>query len=501
MKRIAIAGFAHETNTFSPFPTTYEDFATKTGPFTGIVRWDEVKHLKGQRVNDASLGFINTADALGYETVYILGTSTNPSNQVSKDAFDRIVSLIIEETQAQGKFDAMYLDLHGAMVYEGFNDGETEIVRRIQTALGNIPVFTSFDLHGNITQECFELTAAMVGCREYPHVDMYETGERVAKLVHHTFEGKPLFKAFRRIPFIPVLSRMSTFTEPCKTIYASINEVERNPDVLCGTIMEGFPPSDTYHTGPTVFAYATTQAAADWAAEHMYDAFLAKESEITSDLPGPAEAVKQAIALAEKADKAVLLSDVLDNPGGGSSSDTVWILEELIKQNAPASALGFVYDVETAEAAHAAGEGAQITVDLGGKLTPGHQPLHATFTVEKIYAGAMDGHGPLVQGIKLSLGKIAHLSIANVHVVVVSERIQAADSAPFRVLGIDPAAMKILVLKSSNHFRADFESLASHIMYVNAPAAMVENSADVDYHNLMEGIRLGGNGPAFKRKA
>jgi microcystin degradation protein MlrC len=499
MKRIAVAGFSHETNTFSPIPTTYDDFATKTGPFTGIVRWEEVKHLKGQRLNDASLGFMNTAEKLGFETIYILGTSTAPSNQVSKDAFDRIVNMIIEETRAQGDMDAMYLDLHGAMVYEGYHDGETEIVRRIKDALGGIPIFTSFDLHGNIAKECFDLATAMVGCREYPHVDMYETGERVAHLLDHYFKGEPLYKAFRRIPFIPVLSRMSTFTEPCKSIYASINDVEKNSEVLCGTIMEGFPPSDTYHTGPSVFAYACTQEAADWAVEQMYTACLSKESEIVSDLPGAEEAVRLAIELSKKADKPVILADGLDNPGGGSSSDTVWILEELVKQKAPETALGFIYDVDSASKAYEAGEGAEITLDLGGKLTPGHTPFHGTFTVEKVFDGVMEGHGPLVKGVKMSFGKIALLKIGNVHIVVVSDRTQAADSAPFRVLGLDPEAMQILVLKSSNHFRADFEPISSEILYVSAPSAMIEDPAEVDYKHLMEGIRLGGNGPLFHR--
>jgi microcystin degradation protein MlrC len=499
MKRIAVAGFSHETNTFSPIPTTYEDFATKTGPFTGIVRWDEVKELKGQRLNDASLGFINTAESLGYETVFILSTSTNPSNQVSKDAFDQIVGMIIDGIREKGRFDAVYLDLHGAMVYEDFNDGETEIVRRIKDALDGIPVFTSYDLHGNITLECFQMATAMVGCREYPHIDMYETGERVARLADHYFQGEPLFKAFRRIPFIPVLSRTSTFTEPFKSIYASIDEVEKNSEVLSGTIMEGFPPSDTYHTGPTVFAYARTQAAADWAVEQMYSTFMAKESEVTSELPGPEEAVRMAIDLSQKEDKPVILADGLDNPGGGSASDSVWILEELVKQDAPDTALGFIYDVDTANKAHEAGEGALITINLGGKLTPGHTPFHGTFNVERLYDGVLEGHGPLVKGVKMSLGKIALLRTGNVRIVVVSERVQAADSAPFRALGLNPEAMQILVLKSSNHFRADFEPIASAIFYVSAPSAMIEDPAEVNYTNLMEDIRLGGNGPPFHK--
>jgi microcystin degradation protein MlrC len=500
MRRIAIAGFSHETNTFSPFPTTYEDFTSRTGPFTGIIGPEEVLPLKGQRFNIASLGFINTVEGEGYETVFILMTGTSPSNQVSKDAFDRIVELIVDSIAAQGPFDAVYLDLHGAMVYEGYHDGETEIVRRVQSALNGIPVFATFDLHGNIHQMCFENAAGLVGCRTYPHIDMYETGERCAHLLMHYFSGKPLYKAFKRIPFIPVLSRMSTFTEPCKSIYAAIGEVEKNAQVVSATVMEGFPPSDTEHTGPTVFAYARTQEAANWAAEQLYQAFLSSEDQFKSDLPNAAEGVHEAIELASRNEKPVIISDILDNPGGGSSSDTVWILEELVRQNAPETALGLLFDVEAAQAAHLAGEGAQITVGLGGKLTPGHTPFHGTFRVEKLFEGDFVGTGPLAKGMPINLGKMAHLQIDNVHIIVASQRDQAADQSMFRIVGVDPAQMKILVLKSSNHFRADFEPIASEILYVAAPSSMVENPAEVDYHNLMEGIRLGGNGPVFRRQ-
>jgi microcystin degradation protein MlrC len=500
MRRIAIAGFSHETNTFSPFPTTYEDFATRTGPFTGIVGTEEILPLKGQRFNAAALGFINTVEGEGYETVFILMTGTNPSNQVSKDAFDRIVELIVDGIAAQGHFDAVFLDLHGAMVYEGYHDGETEIVRRIKSALNGIPVFATFDLHGNIHRMCFEDAAGLVGCRTYPHIDMYETGERCAYLMMHYFSGETLYKSFRRIPFIPVLSRMSTFTEPCKSIYAAIDDVEKNAQVVSATIMEGFPPSDTEHTGPTVFAYASTQEAADWAAEQLYEAFLSRESQFKSDLPGAAEGVHEAIELASWNEKPVIISDILDNPGGGSSSDTVWILEELIKQNAPETALGLLFDVEAARAAHQAGEGAQISIDLGGKLTPGHKPFHGTFSVEKLFEGVFAGTGPLAKGIPFDLGKMAQLKIGNVRIVAASQRVQAADQSIFRMVGIEPAEMKILVLKSSNHFRADFEPIASKILYAAAPSAMVENPADVDYHNLADGIRLGGNGPVFRRQ-
>ncbi|MCJ7626683.1 MAG: M81 family metallopeptidase [Anaerolineaceae bacterium] len=492
MKRIAIAGFSHETNTFSPIPTPYESLK-----FSGV---EEYLTMKGQKLNSAILGFSDSAEKLGYEIELLFSAGTAPSNQVELEAFNKVMGRMTAEISEKGPFDGVFLQLHGAMVYEGFNDGETEIIRRIRDVVGDIPIVASLDLHGNITEESIDLSTALVSCREYPHIDFYKTGERCAELMEHAFGGGPLFKAYRQIPFLPVLSTCSTFTEPCKSVYATIDEVEKDSCVLCVSIMEGFPPADAEFTGPSVFAYAITQEAADIAVDRLYEGFVSRESAFTSNLPDAEQGVKEAIELAKNEEKPVIISDGLDNPGGGSTSDTVWLLEQLVAQDAPETALGLMFDVEAAEQAHKAGEGSEITIDLGGKLMPDQKPFHGTFQVVKLYEGKFTGTGPLAGGMELDLGKLAQLKIGNVRIVVVSDRMQAADQSYFTVLGIDPKKMQILVLKSSNHYRADFQPISSHIIQVAAPAAMVEDPAHVAYKNLRDGIRLGGNGPAFKRK-
>lgn len=492
MKRIAIAGFSHETNTFSPIPTPYESLKF-TGP-------DDYLAVKGKKINNAILGFSDMVEKSGHEVEILFSARTAPSNQVELDAFNKVMDRMVHEISEKGPFDGVFLVLHGAMIYEGFNDGETEIIRRLRAVVGDIPIVASLDLHGNITKESIDLSTAMVSCREYPHIDFYETGERCAKLMEHAFADGPLYKAYRQIPFLPVLSTCSTFTEPCKSVYATIDEVEKDSSVLCASIMEGFPPADAEFTGPSVFAYAKTQDAADTAVDMLYEGFVSKEGDFTSNPPNAEEGVRQAIELAEKEEKPVVISDGLDNPGGGSTSDTVWILEQLLAQDAPETALGLMFDVGAAELAHKAGEGSEITIELGGKLMPDQKPFKGTFEVVKLYEGELTGTGPMAKGKIMDLGKMAQLKIGNVRIVVVSDRTQAADQAPFAVVGIDPKEMQILVLKSSNHYRADFQPISSHIIQIAAPAAMVEDPAQVPYKNLRDGIRLGGNGPAFKRE-
>jgi microcystin degradation protein MlrC len=495
MARIAIAAFSHETNTFSPIATTYKSF--KDGRF-GIMRkqelFDLMEDLRGKKVNLASLGFSSVMEPLGHKIYPIFATGTEPSGQIPADVFDRFVKEITDGLEENGPFDAVFLDLHGAMVYQDFNDGETEIVRRVRSVVGDLPIAASFDLHGNITQECVDLASCLVGCRTYPHVDMYETGERCAHLIRHLLDGKPIYKAYHLLPFLWPVSVQSTFIEPCKSLYTEIDAVEKGADVVSATIMAGFPAADLEHMGPTIFTYGTTQEAADRAAKYLYDTILAREGEFRSELPDAEVAVLKAIELAESADKPVILADICDNSGGGATSDTVGILEVLLKHHAEGAAIAMLYDPAVAELAHEAGEGADIELDLGGKLVPGHTPFHGIFKVEKLFEGEFQGSSPQSAGFPLDMGKMAQLRIEDVRVVVSSRRTQARDREMFRVAGVNPEEMNILVVKSANHFRADFEEIASSIISFEADGANIENPENASYQNLREGVRLQGLG-------
>lgn len=497
MARIALAGFIHETNTFAPMPTTFSDF----GGRKGILRGDALLAFRGRRINVCSAGFLDAAAEAGHEVVPLVWTDAEPANQVTAEAFERIMGLIAAGLSDQMPLDGLFLELHGAMVTEDFVDGETEIIRRARAIVGDIPIVVTLDLHGNITPRSIELADGMIGYRTYPHIDLYETGQRAAKLMDTLLAGKPYFKAFRQLPFLWPISAQSTFTEPCKSLYAQIDEVEKDPAVYSASIMAGFPPADMPDTGPAVWAYAATQAAADQAVTRLYEAICARESEFEANLLGPDAAVEKAMRLAETAGKPVILADVQDNSGGGATSDTVWILEALVRAGAQDAALGVLFDPQAAAAAHEAGQGATITIDLGGKLMPGQKPMRAAFEVVKLHDGKFPGTGPMLRGQDVDFGKMAQLKIGGVRVVVGSIRHQALDQSYFRVVGIDPPAMKILVLKSANHYRADFEPISSAIIPVEAPGAIVEDPSKAAYVHLRDGVRLKGNGPVHKSRA
>jgi len=497
MARIALAGFLHETNTFAPMQTSYSDFAHGGGPYAGLLEGEEIFKYRGKRYNRAACGFLNLAEALGHEIVPILYTAAEPSNQVSADAFNKIMDRISAGLQANGPFEGLFLDLHGAMVYEEFNDGETEILRKCREIVGDVPVVVALDLHGNISRKSFELATVMVGYRTYPHIDIYETGERCAHAMNDLLRGITYIKAFRPLPFLMPLSKQSTNNEPCRSIFNEIAVLEKSPEVLSCSIINGFPPADLYHTGPTVLAYGTSQWAADRAGDLLYERILEVENAFVIDLMNPSQAVEKAVQIANNLGKPVLLADIQDNAGAGGTSDTVWILEELVRANATSAALGLMFDPAAAQAAHNAGIGSDISLELGGKLTPGQSPFLGEFRVKNLFDGEFIATGPMFNGMPTNFGKMANLQIGNVEIVVVSKRAQANDQSFFKVVGIEPSEKDILVVKSSNHYRADFEPIAGEIIEVDAPGAFFEDSRKTPYIYLREGVRLFGNGPEF----
>jgi len=492
MSRIAVAGFIHETNTFSPLPTPYEAFAVPQGSWPGLIRGDSIlQMILGQKLNICSAGFINRGHELGFEFIPLAYCTAEPSRQVSNNAFERIMGLICGGLADRLPVDGVYLDLHGAMVVEPFQDGETEIVRRVRAIVGeSVPVVVSYDLHGNIAPHCFELADGMVGCRTYPHIDLYKTGERCANLMAHLLTGGAFYKAYRQIPYLIPISRQSTFTEPSRSVYALIEKLEDDPQVLSATVMMGFPPADIEDMGPAVFAYGVTQQAANSAVEQLVHILKVHEPDYALELLQPDEAVIKAMRLSQTAQKPVILADVQDNAGGGATSDTPWMLKALVRQDVGDAALGLIFDPEAAAAAHAAGAGNKVMLDVGGKLMPGQEPFRGVFEVKQLHDGPFPLSGPMGKGMVSNLGKMAHLQIGGVHVVVSSVRTQANDQAYFRVVGIQPEKMKILVLKSANHYRADFEPIASAIFNVEAPGAIVEDPSKAVYHNLRQGVRL-----------
>jgi microcystin degradation protein MlrC len=250
----------------------------------------------------------------------------------------------------------------------------------------------------------------------------------------------------------------------------------------------GFPYADFPDCGVAIAAYADTRTVAEAAVDDFHAWLARHEALFKLDIVSVEEAVAEAIELAQTADRPVVIADTQDNPGGGGHGDTTGLLAELIRQQARGAVLGLINDAESARHIHAAGEGAELDLSLGGKSDGVPLAVHAK--ILRITDGVFVNTGPMGRGNPNSLGPCALIEVApDLRVIVVSRKTQAYDQALFRHVGVEPAECRILALKSSVHFRADFQPIAHSIIVAAAPGPVLADPATLDFRNLRPGLR------------
>ena len=493
MTCVFIAGFQHETNTFAPSLADWEAF-NRGDAFPAYIR-GEAMQTQFTGVNIPVGGFIDAAKRHGWQLWPSVWAGASPSSYVTRDAFERIATDLLQDLKqalSQG-IDAVYLDLHGAAVAEHADDAEGELLARVRAIIGeNMPLVASLDLHANVTQRMLATADALVAYRTYPHIDMAETGERAAELLQRRMRlGRREALTVHRLPYLISLNAQSTWLQPAKDIYAAIDDIDKAHHSVLSFCM-GFAAADFEECAPVLWAYAGEAHQAQAAADALHQ-LAAPPAQWRIDFLEAREAVAQALALAAQHTRPVLIADTQDNPGAGGDSNTTGMLHALLQQGAGqrfpgAVALGLMYHPEVAAKAYAAGVGALIDVVLGVSVTTysgmSDAPLSARARVVAISDGRCLLKGPMMRGMTSQLGQSACLEIEGVLVAVVSGKAQLFDREMLRILGITPEAMKLIVLKSSNHFRADFEPIASKVLVAKAIGPMAADPGDLPWRKL-----------------
>jgi microcystin degradation protein MlrC len=492
MARIAIGGFQHETNTFAPSKADYAAFEAGGG-WPGV-QYGEPIFGAVAGANIPAAGAIEALRALGHSTVGTAWGAASPSAHVTAEAFERITGELIRRLESATPLDGVYLDLHGAMVVESYDDGEGELLRRVLEAVGpRVPVVASLDLHANVTRAMFERADALVAYRTYPHVDMAETGARAARLLDRMVRaGERPPGRFHQLDYLTGIPSQCSFIEPCKGIYEELARLEQKSGAVL-SFTPGFPMADFADCGMAVFGYGAPHAV-----ERLRGAVADAEKDFAMELHDAPDAVRRAKSRGEPGSP-VVLADTQDNPGAGGNGDTTGLLRCLIDQNATDAVLGMLIDPASAQRAHEVGQGTAAVFSLGGLSgIAGDAPLAGEFTVERLGDGRFTCTGPMFKGFRMTLGPMALLrsrAAPGVRVVLASRKCQAADQEMFRHLGVEPRASRIVALKSSVHFRADFEPIAREVLVVKAPGPALADPAEFKWTKLRKGVRLGPLGP------
>ncbi|MBL8672539.1 MAG: M81 family metallopeptidase [Alphaproteobacteria bacterium] len=490
MARIAVGGFQHETNTFAPRRADWEHFVRATG-WPGLTRGAALFDVFPP-TNIPLGGFIRAAGKAGHALVPLLWASATPSAHVTATAFERVMALMLGALHDALPVDAVYLDLHGAMVTERHSDGEAEILRRVRAVVGPaVPVVASLDLHANVSQAMVAAADGLVAYRTYPHVDMAATGARALALLDKRLAaGAPVHKAIRQLDYLTPLHVQCTLMQPAAGLYEAAARIESETGVWALSYTPGFGPADIRDAGPAVFAMGADAPAVEAAVGELSGLVAAAEGAFAQPTYAPEVAVRIGIQRGGVRGRPIVLADTQDNPGAGGTGDTTGLLRAVLDAKPDDAVLGLVYDPETAAAAHQAGVGAVRRFTVGGKVGgPGSQPLVAEFAVERLGDGRFTGTGPMWGGSPMDLGPMALLRQGGVRVIVASVNMQAGDQSMFRHLGIDPPTRKIIALKSSVHFRADFQPIAEDVLVVATPGANPVDYSTMNYSNHRLGLR------------
>ena len=383
----------------------------------------------------------------------------------------------------------MLLDLHGAMVCEGIDDGEGDLIGAVRAAVGPaVPIAVTLDFHGNLTPEMAREADLLHGYKTYPHVDMAERGMEATERLLQVVAGRirPT-AALRTPPILPPLGNQGTARGPMRRLYDMADEMEKDPKVISVSVFAGFPLADIPPAGLGVYVVTDgDQALADRLADELArTAWEHRHEFIHTALPVP-EAVARALAAEGRP---IVLADMADNTGGGAAGDGTEVLRELLRVGARAAIVACIWDPAAVAACVKAGVGQSVTLDVGGKVDNRHgAPLHVTGTVRTLSDGRFVHKGPMARGLPGRLGTTAVLDVNDVKVILISYRWQTLDPEMIRFVGLDPLEHKVLVVKSTIHYRAAFEPIAREIVEVDAPGLSSSNLARFDFKRVRRPI-------------
>lgn len=459
---IAIASILQESNTFSPVMTRYEDFA----PVFGGAALD--RH--SGKLTEMG-GFIAALAKARREIRPVCAAWAITANRMIRADFERLASDFASSLAAAGNVEGLLLAMHGAQTAEGEDDVEGYLLARARQILGDaVPIVVTLDLHANVTRAMIERSTAIVGYHTYPHIDMFETGQKAARLLLRILAGKvkPVMR-WRKLPLIVNAENQQTAHGPARKLFARAQAFERSGHAEAVSIFPVQPWMDIREMGSAVVSVTGgDERAADRQAAAIAQKFWDTRRDFEAALTPVEEAIR--LALAEKSGP-VVLAESSDSTGSGSPGDSTGVLKHLVKAPLTGPAAIFLVDPEAAATLAAAGPGAEVSLAIGGKFDRRHsKPVRVAGRVRLVSDGRWTARARGYNtGIETCMGTTVVFEAGLTQILIASRSAMTVDPELFRSHGIDPAHCRIVVVKSPNGFRAAYEPIARRIFVVDTP--------------------------------
>jgi microcystin degradation protein MlrC len=479
---VGIAGFWHETNSFSPYLTDLEAFSGATG---AVLRGAD--EMATRYTTDCpTAGFVEAVRHAGRPLAPIVDAYAWPSGTITSSTFAELADAIVEGLLGLEEPAAFLLSLHGAAVAEGCGDPEGTIVARLRAARPRVPIGVVLDHHAGVSEELIAASDIVVGYKTEPHIDLAECGERAGRIALELARGSinRIERCFVRLPVLLPIENLLTTQGPLAGLMAHARELEERSGALDISLFPGFAYSDKPATGAAVLVQTRDDATAARAlAIEIAREFWAHRGEFTRPAESADACVERALRSTELP---VILVDKADHPGAGGVGDSSMLLRLLCSRAASGTVVAPLHDPESVARASEIGVGHSGQFRIGGRYTG--TPFETEARVRLVADGAYEALGPVDHGALLSIGRCAVLEIGGVEAVVCEGRSGANDPELLRRLGIEPTRRRILALKALGTFRAAFESIAGEVIMVAGEGAADENLAQLQYRHLTRPI-------------
>ena len=468
--KILIAQLATETNTFAAFPTglgAYEEY--------GIFHGDASR--KAPTTSGDFLLFLRSMlEGDGHQVVESLCAFSQPAGRTVRKVYEDLRDEILRDVQAALPLDGVQLLLHGAMAAEGYDDCEGDLLARIREIVGlNVPIGVELDLHCHFTELMRRSADILICFKEYPHIDGVERAKEVYRLLVDCIEGR--IRPTTAVADCRMVGLWHTTREPMMGFVRRMQACEGHDGVLSVSLGHGFPWGDLPEAGAKLWVITDNdlpkaQALADQLAKEFWD--LREQTSASGTTVD--EAIDQALATEGGP---VVFGDVADNPGGGAPGDSTFILRRLIERGVQHAVVGAFWDLGAIQICKDAGVGAVIDLRVGGKCGPmSGDPIDLRVTVRAVVEGhtqsALESRAPLGTGVWVEAAN-------DLHIVLASARSQVFGTDAFTGMGLTLADKKVVVVKSTQHFHAQFAPIAKKVVYVSTPGALTSNFASIPY--------------------
>jgi len=473
--RMFAASIGTETNTFSPIPTALESFH------------ESFYAPPGQHPDDAKLCTAplwvarRRAKAEGWTLVEGSCSFAEPAGLVSRDAYESLRDEVLGQLRAAMPVDGVVLGLHGAMVADGYDDCEGDLIENVRAIVGaKVPIGVELDPHCHMTQRRVKNATLIICFKEFPHTDFVARGEEVVELTLRAIRGE--IRPVMSLVDCRMIGSFPTTMEPMRSFVDKISALEGKDGVLSISIAHCFPYADVPELGARMLVVTDDRkAAGDTLARALADEFLGMRGKTQPDYHSP----DAAIDIALNTTGTVVIADPSDNPGGGAPGDSTTILRRMIERGVKNAALGPIWDPIAVRMCFMAGTGGKLALRFGGKTAPtSGQPIDALVTVTHLQRDATQ----TFVDAKIALGDCATIDVDGIAVVLISKRTQALGSDLMTGMGVQIEDCKMVVVKSTNHFHAAFSPFASRVLYCDSNGPIPRDHRKVPYTRIQRPI-------------